>query len=113
MLFVSHDPGAVKALCHRAILLDRGMLLRDGPPEAVFDYYNAMIARKEREATIDQVEAGGHVVTRSGSREAEILAVELQDADGAAQRAFAVGAATLIAAAFAPTRRCRRRPSAS
>lgn len=96
LLFVTHDPGAVKALCQRAILLDRGALLRDGPPDAVFDYYNAMIARKEDEATIEQVEAGGRTSTRSGSREAEILGVELLDAGGDAQRAFTVGdAATL------------------
>jgi lipopolysaccharide transport system ATP-binding protein len=101
LLFVTHDPGAVKALCQRAILLDRGALLRDGPPDAVFDYYNAMIARKEAEATIDQVEAGGHVMTRSGNREAEILAVDLQDEGGAAQRSFAVGATARL--------RCRLR----
>ena len=28
LLFVSHDPGAVKSLCSRAILLDRGLMIR-------------------------------------------------------------------------------------
>jgi lipopolysaccharide transport system ATP-binding protein len=91
LLFVTHDPGAVKALCQRAILLDHGALLRDGPPDAVFDYYNAMIARKEDEATIAQVESGGGTSTRSGSGEAEILAVELEGTHGGPQRAFSVG----------------------
>jgi lipopolysaccharide transport system ATP-binding protein len=100
LLFVTHDPGAVKALCQRAILLDRGVLLRDGPPDAVFDYYNAMIARKEKEATIDQVEADGHVVTRSGNREAEILSVDLQDGSGTSQRSFAVGAPATLRCHF-------------
>ncbi|HEY8517445.1 MAG TPA: ABC transporter ATP-binding protein [Candidatus Binatia bacterium] len=91
LLFVTHDPAAVKALCQRAILLDRGTLLRDGPPDAVFDYYNAMIAQKEHEREIVQVEAQGQVVTRSGTREAEIVAVELLDTQGAPRRSFTVG----------------------
>lgn len=91
LLFVTHDPAAVKALCQRAILLDRGTLLRDGPPDAVFDYYNAMIARKEHDERIEQVQRDGRTATRSGSREAEIVAVELRDASGEAQRSFAVG----------------------
>jgi len=97
LLFVTHDPAAVKALCQRAILLDRGTLLRDGRPDAVFDYYNAMIAQKEREDRIEQVEQSGRTATRSGSREAEIVAVELRGGDGEARQSFAVGeTATLV-----------------
>lgn len=97
LLFVTHDPGAVKALCQRALLLDRGTLLRDGPPDAVFDYYNAMIARKEEDEGIEQVERDGRIVTRSGSRDAEIVAVELRAADGAARATFAVGESVVLA----------------
>src|SRR5262249_41876564 len=90
LLFVTHDPGAVKALCDRAILLDRGRLERDGPPDAVFDYYNAMIARKELDARIEQTpDAHGRVMTRSGSKEAEILSVEMTDLSGRRRIAFA------------------------
>ncbi|MEW6268961.1 MAG: ABC transporter ATP-binding protein [Thermodesulfobacteriota bacterium] len=96
LLFVTHDPAAVKALCRRAILLDRGTLLRDGPPDAVFDYYNAMIARKEDEAEIEQVESEGRIATRSGSREAEIVAVELLDDARVPRRSFAVGETAAI-----------------
>jgi lipopolysaccharide transport system ATP-binding protein len=91
LLFVTHDPAAVKALCQRAILLDRGTLLRDGPPDAVFDYYNAMIAQKEADAEIEQVQHDGRASTRSGSREAEIVAVELYGDDGAPRSGFVVG----------------------
>src|SRR5436190_20641545 len=47
LLFVSHDPGAVKTLCDRAILLDRGVVVRDGRPDDILDYYNAIIAKRE------------------------------------------------------------------
>lgn len=105
LLFVTHDPSAVKALCRRAILLDRGALLRDGPSDAVFDYYNAMIAQREREAgAIVQVDAGGAIATRSGSREAEIVAVELLDPAGAAKTTFEVGERATIRCRFRTNR---------
>ena len=100
LLFVTHDPGAVKALCQRALLLDRGTLLRDGPPDAVFDYYNAMIARKEQDARIEQVSHGGRTVTRSGSRAAEILAVRLLAADGSERALFGVAEPALLTVRF-------------
>jgi len=109
LLFVTHDPGAVKALCDRALLLDRGRLLRDGSPDDVFDYYNAMIALKERDAQIVQVVARhGRTSTRSGTREAEIAAVELLDADGEPRAAFEVGEAARIRVRFSMHRDMER-----
>src|SRR3546814_3456178 len=47
LLLVSHDKDAIQSLCDRAILLSAGRLAMEGEPEAVMDYYNAMIAEKE------------------------------------------------------------------
>ncbi len=92
LLFVSHDPGAVKSLCDRALLLDEGVLIRDGSPDAVFDYYNGMIARKSKDEEIRQVETElGRTTTRSGTGEASILNVEMFDQSGRPARAFRVG----------------------
>jgi lipopolysaccharide transport system ATP-binding protein len=92
LLFVSHDPSAVKSLCQRALLLDQGQMLNDGDPETVLDYYNSMIARKTKDQEIRQVEDGlGRKTTRSGSGEAKIKSVELTDATGKPARAFCVG----------------------
>ena len=78
LLFVSHSPVAVKTLCDRAILLEQGVLVRDGSPDAVLDYYNAMIAVDEADQQIRQIEREtGHVSTRSGSNDAQIENVEL------------------------------------
>lgn len=77
LLFVSHNPGAVKTLCNRALLLDEGLAIRDGSPDEVLDYYNALIA-KQAEETIRQTEGlGGRLTTRSGNRQAEILEVDI------------------------------------
>ena len=92
ILFVSHDPTAVKTLCGRALLLDGGRLIQDGPPDRVLDYYNALIAKREANREILQAEAaGGRMTTRSGTFEARIADIDLLDADGRPARAFSVG----------------------
>jgi lipopolysaccharide transport system ATP-binding protein len=39
VLFVSHNMGAVRSLCSRAILLDDGKVVEDGPPDQVIETY--------------------------------------------------------------------------
>src|SRR5262245_40687401 len=39
VLFVSHDPGAIRALCSRAILLNAGRVVADGKPSDVLNRY--------------------------------------------------------------------------
>nr|WP_178095896.1 ABC transporter ATP-binding protein [Pseudomonas sp. ALS1131] len=77
LLFVSHDKSAVLALCDRCILLDQGRLLMDGPPSAVMDYYNALIAEKESETLVQHYNDKGQAVTRSGTGEATLELLEL------------------------------------
>jgi lipopolysaccharide transport system ATP-binding protein len=92
LLFVSHDPAAVKSLCERALLLDQGSLIKDGEPDELLDYYNALVARQQHEEEIQQVEnAFGRQSTRSGSGDARIRAVDLLGRDGRSARAFRVG----------------------
>jgi lipopolysaccharide transport system ATP-binding protein len=92
ILFVSHDPAAVKTLCRRALLLEGGRLIQDGPPDVVLDYYNALIAKREANREILQAEAaGGRTTTRSGTFEARLADVDLHDAEGRPTRAFSVG----------------------
>jgi lipopolysaccharide transport system ATP-binding protein len=118
LLFVSHDPGAVKSLCSRAILLDCGSLVLDGEPEGVLDYYNAMLSQHgaphksktiqapdapppqqpshegddsvpSRLSHIERTEDGG---TRSGTRDAELLGVTLCNTGGDPATIFVSGA---------------------
>jgi lipopolysaccharide transport system ATP-binding protein len=78
LLFVSHSPSAVKTLCDRALLFDRGVIARDDAPDAVLDYYNALIAKQRADYEIWQsARSHGRTVTRSGSAEATIEAIEL------------------------------------
>lgn len=82
LLFVSHDPGAVKNLCDRAILLNTGEQLMDGAPDTVLDYYNAIIAQKEINKEVQQSQGTGKkMITRSGDKKAEILEVTMHKDD--------------------------------
>lgn len=83
LLFVSHSMEAVKSLCERVILLDQGRVLKEGLPDEVVDYYNALIAEKENaKLTVEQRRAkGGWLLTRSGSGEARIKKLRLVDAE--------------------------------
>lgn len=92
LLFVSHDPGAVKTLCNRAILLDKGLMVMDDTSDKVLDYYNAMIAKKNENQEIIQVEnKHGQKSTRSGNFLARIEFIDILDAHGLTARAFQVG----------------------
>jgi lipopolysaccharide transport system ATP-binding protein len=96
LLFVSHSPGAVKTLCDRAILLDRGKVLRDDLPDAVLDYYNALVAAQRAEYEVWQSSrVPGRTVTRSGTAEATIESVELL-VNGRASRTLRCGDAAVV-----------------
>jgi len=97
LLFVSHDPGAVKSLCSRAILLDGGSIVQDGVPDTVLDYYNSVIARRKNDKDIRQVTGDdGQVSTRSGNGTARIISADITKKDGYSVRTFLVGEPVIL-----------------
>ncbi len=86
LLFVSHDPGAVKQLCDRAILIDAGRVVRDGYPNEVLDYYNALLASAEKDIAAlessSKNSGDARAGFRSGNRKAELISVKLISAAG-------------------------------
>lgn len=67
LLLVSHDKGAIQGICDRAILLNAGRIAMQGKPEAVMDYYNAMLAAKENQTVRQYQITEGKTQTISGS----------------------------------------------
>ncbi|MEC8831436.1 MAG: ABC transporter ATP-binding protein, partial [Bacteroidota bacterium] len=49
LLFVSHDPGAVKTLCDHTYLLHKGKVVDSGKPNEVFNHYNSLLALQSPE----------------------------------------------------------------
>ena len=91
LLLVSHDRGAIQAICDRAILLEKGQVIRDGDPEEVMDYYNALIADRENNK-VEQVKLeSGKVQTISGTGEAKVEDVGLYNAKGEKVEYIGVG----------------------
>lgn len=82
LLIVSHDRGAIQSLCNRAILLEGGTVIKDGKPEEVMDFYNAIIAEKENTTVRIRKNEDGGVQTCSGSGEASIESVSLHNIAG-------------------------------
>lgn len=66
LLFVSHDPGTIKSLCERAILLADGRIVRDGVPADVLDYYNALIVPEAAQRALQSLPQGDAGGLRSG-----------------------------------------------
>ena len=83
LLLVSHDKQAIQSVCDRALLLDGGRLAREGRPEEIMDYYNAMIAERENDGSVRQLDNGeGRTQTVSGTGEATVADIALLDAAG-------------------------------
>jgi len=79
LLIVSHDRSAIQSICDSAILLEGGHMVMHDKPEAVMDYYNALLAEREGQVVRQETLAGGQVQTVSGTGEAGILSVRLLD----------------------------------
>lgn len=80
LLFVSHDRNAIQSLCDRAILLDSGLVRKDGSPEEVMDFYNALIAEKENATVEVKRLENGRTQTVSGTGDARVESIELLNA---------------------------------
>lgn len=92
LLLVSHDKQAIQSVCDRAILLDGGRLAKQGKPEEIMDYYNAMIAERENETVRLRETETGKVQTISGTGEATVSDIALVDEHGQRVEVVDVGA---------------------
>jgi len=92
ILFVSHDPGAIRALCSRGILLNDGRMAADGAPADVLDRYQKVIMdreaayaegqlalRREKSPAVSELPetATPQFTYRHGNGDAEIVHVDL------------------------------------
>jgi lipopolysaccharide transport system ATP-binding protein len=70
-VLVTHDLAAVTKFCDRALLLDGGYLLEDGPPDKVVQKYRAlMFDRERRYGSFNGTEKGAEegTIVRSGKK---------------------------------------------
>jgi lipopolysaccharide transport system ATP-binding protein len=91
LLIVSHDKQAIQSICDRAILLDGGRLATEGLPESVMDFYNAILADRQKQQVVQEVREDGRVATVSGTGEATVVDIALLNASGARVEMVNVG----------------------
>jgi len=96
LLIVSHDRTAIQSICDRAILLDGGRLAKEGGPEEVMDFYNALIAERENSTVEQKPTKDGRVQTTSGTGEATVTDISLLDEHGAPVEMINVGANVVL-----------------
>lgn len=77
LLIVSHDPNAIKSLCNRVILIEKGHLLKDGKPDETIDYYNAILTDKDKDTIRLNALENGKLQTVSGTGEASVVEATL------------------------------------
>lgn len=96
LLLVSHDKAAIQSICDRAILLDGGRLAKEGAPEEIMDFYNAMLAEKESSNVRQERLADGKVQTVSGTGEATVCDIALLNELGERVEIVDVGSAVTL-----------------
>ncbi|MEC4723517.1 ABC transporter ATP-binding protein [Noviherbaspirillum sp. CPCC 100848] len=94
LLIVSHDKAAIQSICDRAILLNAGRLEKEGSPEEIMDFYNAMIAEKENQTVRVEKLDDGKVQTISGTGEATVRDIALLNERG--ERCEVVGVGSTV-----------------
>jgi lipopolysaccharide transport system ATP-binding protein len=89
IVFVSHALETVRTLCDHAVWLDHGRVQASGSAGEVIDAYLEDVNRQEQQRLEEAgIDAGFHAGTRRGSREVEIVRVELLGGDGAPRTVF-------------------------
>ena len=96
LLIVSHDKQAIQSVCNYAILLNNGRISMQGKPEAVMDYYNAMLAEHQNQTVKQEELKDGKIQTLSGTGEAEVISIQLTDRDGNPLESVDVGQAVCL-----------------
>lgn len=104
VLFVSHSTDLIKRLCDRALYIDNGHLVMDGPALDVCSYYDALTLRAAAE--INQGRADEHGI-KLATETASILSLNVLDDDGHPSLGFRQHCAMLIDVVVACARSVR------
>lgn len=91
LLIVSHDKQAITSICDRAILLREGQLAKEGEPEMVMDFYNALLAEHQSQQVRQVRLDDGKIQTVSGTGEATVRHIVLLDDSGQQLQVVNVG----------------------
>ncbi|MFW5735083.1 MAG: ABC transporter ATP-binding protein [Oceanidesulfovibrio sp.] len=90
IVFVSHDLNAIKVLCDKAVLLDKGRVAHQGEPDGAVNAFNYLIARHARGAEITY-RNGDSAANGYGNHKMYISGAQLLDEQGNENDVFVSG----------------------
>jgi ABC-type polysaccharide/polyol phosphate transport system ATPase subunit len=97
MILVTHDMGAVERFCDRAVLLEKGVKIREGDSHRVgMEYLEVNFGRRDDAAAAIATEEGAEV--RAGDGRAEVLEAWFEDERGAVASSLETGRPCAFAA---------------
>ncbi len=96
LLIVSHDKNAIQTICNRTILLNGGKLEMEGDPEAVMDYYNALLADNQQQKVSQIKNSQGKTETISGTRQVKLSKIQLLNNKGESVEVVGVGQSIIL-----------------
>jgi lipopolysaccharide transport system ATP-binding protein len=88
ILFVSHNMAAIRSLCRRTILLDKGELLMDSATSQVVAYYLGQNLLEGAVASAEQIEARMEGLIRRKHPFIRFREIAMLDRSGVARRSF-------------------------
>ena len=92
VLFVSHNMGAVADLCSRAILLKQGMIIQDGPTDAVIRTY----VQQNMQVKLSDSSSLGDVTVRRGTGQVRYEKIRMLNSSGEEVNEFFQGDRVVI-----------------
>ncbi|MFT4710293.1 MAG: ABC-type polysaccharide/polyol phosphate transport system ATPase subunit [Planctomycetota bacterium] len=95
-IFVSHDMGSIRTMCQHVILVDKGEIVEQGPPEKVADEYLKRVKARGNQTKMSMLQRGSAEYPRWGTGEIEVQGVTLFGAEDKAGLAFETGENFLI-----------------
>ena len=81
IVFVSHDMNAVKILCERALLLEKGEVLKIGTPEEVINKYNFLLSKKQGDNEIKIVSQSENALAY-GNHKVILEHIDIKNSEG-------------------------------
>lgn len=96
LLLVSHDATTVQAICNKALLLDKGSIVKIGAPEEIMDYYNAVISGNGGKSIVQEPLPDGRIKTISGNGAVRLTSVNLLNEANEPIEIISVGETVLL-----------------
>ncbi|WP_049606852.1 ABC transporter ATP-binding protein [Yersinia massiliensis] len=96
LLIVSHDKQAIQNICDKVILISNGQKIMEGEPEAVLDYYNALLSDNSGKVNASQSISNGNIQTISGNGDATFVHVNITDVNDKPIEVITVGQRVIL-----------------